>query len=180
MANDRRRAEYCGYLLIGEIIKIRKNLSYIEVYPNFTFADFKLIKTPYPERDFELYAQIIGWGVDILHKTIGVKKTKIYFEKKDRITQSAYCIHIARKYSYTDPLRAVKILNSIIKNNPRGAFIYYLKARWLFQHYFFLDENDKDRDKISETISNCLDTAIEIDSEWLPPKILKRDIDAFR
>lgn len=176
-ASDKKRAEYYGELIINEIIEIRNNISCLEIYPNHILKDFKLVKEPYTERDFEEYSFVISWGAEILNRSIGLKRTKEYFKNKDKITLSAFCIFNARKYFFSNPIKAAKMLDNCINLNPKEAFIYYLKARWLIQYLFYLDPDDKERQNIINIIKKNLDKAIEIDPDWLPPKNDRRIFD---
>lgn len=105
------------------------------MYPEVKLGDVVLLESPRFIRDFEIYAEIIGYARRIFEKTRGEKETQKIFSKMDRCTKSAYWYSIASKYhAQGNELDAVKVLEKCIHINPNEALFYYMKALWLDQY----------------------------------------------
>lgn len=171
-ASDRDRAVYYSELLIDEIMKIKDEISYEKLHPNLNFKGFKVISEPHYDRDFELYSEIIGYGIDILEKTIRKKKTKEYILKKDKVTISAYYLREARNKRKQSDLIAAKNLDICIEYNPNEPLFYYFKGIWLYI-YYLMEARDKEKPNLQKEILNSINRAIKLDKKWAAPKIQK-------
>ena len=119
--NDKAKA--LADKILKTAVKWRDKIKTYHRYPELKFKDETLVETP-PFRDFEIYAEIIGYVRKILEEIIGKEKTKILFENVDNYTKSAYFYSIASNYhSKGDEIKAVEILKKCIELNPEEAVL---------------------------------------------------------
>lgn len=173
-ASDLDRAKFYSELLLSEIIELDGELINKNVFPNLIVKNFKIKEETYHQRDFELYAEIIGWGANLLEKIIGKNKTKNFFLNKDNLSKSAYYKHLATRVHSKDDLKAANMLDKCIEYNPQEPLFFYFKGLWLFHYYIKIDVlnkiSEKERGKIKKEIIDNLDKAIKLDSKWQAPK----------
>jgi len=166
--------------IILEVIKWKAEIKVHHKYPELKFKETTLIKQP-PFRDFEVYAELIGYGRKLLENVIGREETESFFEKKDEYTKSAYFFTIASNFhSKGDQQKAIEILDKCIKLNPREAAFYYMKSLWT-EHYLFERETlekleNKEKEAFKQTMLRNAQKALQIDPNWEEPRKLVEKI----
>ncbi|AKG91806.1 Serine/threonine protein kinase [Geoglobus ahangari] len=161
--------------IILTAVKWKTEIKTYHKYPELKFKGFPIITTP-SFRDFEIYAELIGYSRKLLEKVQGEKETKKIFEKLDNYTKSAYFYSIASEYHFRGlHEEAIKTLDKCIELNPKEAVFYYMKALWTDQYLRMMDLLEKElngekRRIIEKSILENVKMAIQIAPDWKEPK----------
>jgi len=173
ITKNREKIKKLAQKMLKTAIKWMYKIKICHKYPEVKFRNITLVKTPY-FRDFEVYAEIIGYVRKLLEEVEGKKETQKIFSKADNYTRSAYFYSIASEYHTLGyDMKAVKILEKCIDMNPNELF-YYMKALWT-KHYLFkmntlgkLNENTKQQ--LKKSIIKNTKKAVELAPEWEEPR----------
>lgn len=177
---DKKKAKSLAGRIISEGSKWRERIKVHHRYPELKFRGECLFK-PSGLRDFQIYAEIIGYGKELLESTMGVDKTNKFFKNTDSYTQSAYLYRLAFDSLWLEDKvrKAIGILDRCIELNRSESALYYSKALWTF-HYLqkglaLGDLENKETAALKGVIRENVQKALEIDHAWEEPKNLLED-----
>lgn len=177
---NKEKIEDLANKILKTATKWRSEIKTYHRYPELKFKGETLIKTP-PFRDFEIYAEIIGYCRKLLEKVKEKVDTKKLFDKMDDYTKSAYFYSIASDLHFQgNEIKAVEILEKCIELNPNEAVFYYRKALWL-EHYLMKmgalkKLRDEEKRQLEESIIANAKRAIELAPDWEEAKNFLREL----
>ena len=168
------KAKILANMILKTATRWRDKIKTYHRYPELKLRDQTLFETP-SFRDFEIYAEIIGYARKILEKITGKEKTRVLFESVDNYTKSAYFYSIASDYhSKGDEIKATEILKKCIELNPNEAVFYYMKGLWLTHYVIKMEalgkiESEK-RKLLKKSIIANARKAAELAPDWKEAK----------
>uniref|UniRef100_A0A7C5YUF8 Protein kinase domain-containing protein n=1 Tax=candidate division CPR3 bacterium TaxID=2268181 RepID=A0A7C5YUF8_UNCC3 len=171
---DTEKVKQLAMRIISESSKWKEEIKTHHKYPELEFKGITLIGKPLV-RDFEVYAELIGYGKNLLEKVIGKEEAKKFFENNDNYTKSAWLYCVASDYHrHGDRAGAIKILDKCIELNPKEASFYYLKALWTDMKLALEEDKLKSEEKrnLKDVILENAKKALQIDPDWSEPKKL--------
>lgn len=179
IGNDKDKAKSLAGRIVSEARKWREKIKVHHRYPELKFREKYLFKPP-RLRDFEIYAEIIGYGRELLQSIIGVDKTEEFFRITDSYTQSAYLYSLASYIWLKGQVReAIGILDKCMELNPSEPVFYYMKGLWtlhrLQKGLALGDLKNKETTALKKTIRENVQRALEINPDWEEPKSLIED-----
>lgn len=131
--DDKEKVKNLAERMIEEAIRWKTEIKTCHKYPELKFKGITLIETP--SRDFEVYAELIGYGRKLLENVKGKEETEKVFENKDNYTKSAYFYSIASDFhSRGEETKAIEILDKCIELNPEEAVFCYMRSLWTEHH----------------------------------------------
>lgn len=105
---NREKIENLAQKILKTAIEWKSKIKTYHRYPEIKFKNITSIKTP-SFRDFEIYAQIVGYSRMLLEEVKGEKEIQKNFGKIDNYMKSAYFYDIASDYhTQGDEMKAVK------------------------------------------------------------------------
>jgi len=181
--NDKERVKEFAEKILSTATAWRSEIKAHHKYPTIKFKNKVLIETRY--KDFEIYAELIGYARKLLEIVEGERKTREIFEDMDNLTKSAYFYSIAAKYhSQGDERKAVDMLDECIKLNPNEAVFYFMKALWLERHLLKMkiygEPEEKEKRLLEENMIKSIRKALKIDPNWEEARKFYENISRYK